>query len=525
MNQKIKDMVENPHLIHRRYSAFWDFLLQSYEGGIDYSNSGLSINSNPSDVSSLSAYYVDGKKQQAVMPLNGNLFPHPKERTQDYNQRVRMSYYYNFPAPIIDIYGDHLFKQKVIVDFGSIEEDVKEVENDIDRQGSSIDEFRKSVSDMAQIHGHCFIITDSPKTDSELIVNRRQQIDLRAFPYFSLYSPKNLINWSLDENGFPYWVLLREVYDANSNPVEFDKNAKQQCVYRLWTRDTWQIYDDKYELVDAGFHDLGKVPITCAFDKRSRKARNFLGISSIADISLIARDIYNLCSELRQILRDQTFAFLAIQGTSSEYSELELGTGKGLLYPEGREVPQYVSPSAENANTYFQKIDRQVAKIYQLAKLDSGGLSATVKDPGTVDNNSGVSKAWDFNQTNSSLSSKSSNLEDAEMDMWTNFALWQGKKFDGSVQYPTEFSISSLKDDLNEAEQMARLDLGTMFNLEIRKAIIKKKFPRKPEEEISKMENEVEQLLKKGANTPGSRLSERVSTLFNNTATSGQPKG
>jgi hypothetical protein len=515
----IKDMVENPHCIYRDNVAFWTFLLQSYEGGIDYTNARIFGGNRTQGLwDTLFKLFINGVEQKN-QTNSGNLFMHPKERVDDYNRRLGMSYYYNFCAPIIDIYSDHLFKQNVDEDWGNIATTIDQVKEDIDLKGSSIIEFRRELADMAQIYGHVFVVIDSPKISSTEVVTKRDQIEKRAFPYLSIYVPENVINWSVDEFGKPYWVLLREVFDANEDPEKFEKGKTVRWQYRLWTRDVWALFDDKFVLIDQGSHPVGEVPIVCVYDKKSRKARSFLGISSIADISFITRDIFNSCSELRQILRDQTFAFLAIQGSSSEYSELEIGTGKGLLYPMDRNKPEYVSPPSDNANIYFEHIDRQVHKIYQLAKLDSGGLSATVssssgKSGAMVDQQSGVSKAWDFNQTNSALTSKSSNLEDGEMRIWQLFAKWEGKEFDGKIQYPDEFSISSLNDDLSQAEQEARVGLGKTFDIEVRKAIQRKKFPRADDTELEKMAQEVESLYSKPA--AGSTMAERAAILKQN---------
>lgn len=516
----IKEMLENPHWINTRYSSYWDFLLDSYEGGIDYTNAMIAKGKAPG-VFERFRLFVNGVQQDASQVMQGNLFMHPKEKVDDYARRVRMSYYYNFCAPIIDIYSDHLFKQPVVEDFKEIKAILENevVANNIDLQGSSVAEFRKKMADMAQLYGHCFVIIDSPSVSKTgVLVTLRDQLEKRAFPYVTLFTPQNVLNWALDEQGSPYWVLVREVRDGNTDAESFDKNKVTECIYRLWTRDRWYAFNDAGKKIEEGDHSLGMVPIVCIFDKPSKKARNFLGISSIADISFIARDIYNASSELRQILRDQTFAFLAIQGTSDEYSALDLGTGKGLIYPEGRDAPQYVSPPGENAEVYFSHIDRQTSKIFEIAKMGSGGAGgkaqASPSGGPTVDTQSGVSKAWEFNQMNSALSTKSANLEDGEIRIWQIFALWDNKKFTGNVQYPNEFSISSIQEDLAEAEQTARVVMGKTYEAEIRKTIIKKKFPRKGDKEIDVMIKEVEQAMKKKEETAGSMFTDRVNKML-----------
>lgn len=504
----IKDLVENKHRVHKTYCDYWNFLLESWEGGVDYSLSYVQSSTNRFGQLMDTLFRIFAGGTEIKNTTRSNLFQHPKEREKDYKERIQMSYYYNFCAPIIDIYTDHLFKQTIIEDFGELKGIVEKRSENIDRKGGSILEFRKEVTEMAQVYGHVFVLCDTPSIDkNKQILTFQDVIDNDIFPYFTIFPPQNIINWALDSFGNPYWILVLESEDANADPFNVNSDKTSNFYYRLWTRQEWILYDAEYNEIGRGAHGLGIVPITCIFDKQSKKVRNFLGVSSIADIAFIARDIYNSCSELKQILRDQTFAFLAIQGESSEYDELSLGTGKALLYPVGRNPPQYISPPSANAEVYFKHIDRQVTKIFQLAKLEGGSAEFQGQ---TAVQESGVSKAWDFNQTNSALSKKATSIENGEVKLWQMFALWQGKEFNGSIIYPNEFSIQSLKQDLDEAEQVARVQLGKTFNIEVKKAIIKKKFPRLPETDLEKMMKEVEQNEGKGE---GGRLMDRIPSL------------
>ena len=96
-------------------------------------------------------------------------------------------------------------------------------------------------------------------------------------------------------------------------------------------------------------------------------------------------------------------------------------------------------------------------------------------------------------------------------------ALWEGKKFDGTIKYPNEFSIQSLMDDLVEAEKSSRLALGETFDLEVRKAILKKKYPRATEEELLKMESEAKAKLGEMNNmdTANGAMANRFRGFFN----------
>lgn len=481
MNATIKDLAENTHPIHKRYCSYWQFLLSSYEGGIDYTNAAINEGSSNTFWNKLVKIFAGGTRMSNPR-LSGNLFPHKKERMEDFSSRVEQSYYYNFCAPIIDIYTNHLFKQPITEEFGNITQTVEKRMQNIDRMGSSVDEFRRHMACLAQLYGHIFVVVDMPKSKGEqslqeVILNNR-------FPYFNIYHPQQVLNWALDEFGRPYWVLLAEYRDSAVMPENADKERKLNIQYRLWTRDNWELYNADFELIDGGDHKLGVVPIETIFNKPSKKCKNFLGISEISDIAFISRDIYNSCSELKQILRDQTFSFLAVQGKATDYDEATVGTSKGLLYPDGANVPQYVSPPAANAEVYFNYIDRQVKKIFQMAKLEGGSGEGGQEE---AVQKSGIAKAWDFNQTNSALSQKANNMNDGEVKLWNLFALWEDKEFDGTIEYPNEFSIQSVNEDLDEAEKMAKLNLGKEADYAIKETIIKKKFPRATEEDIDMM--------------------------------------
>jgi len=486
----VKEIIDSPHPVYCSNLSYWNFLLQSYEGGINYTNATV-LTGNSGDRNIISELFVKvfaGGKELSKKNVEGNLFRHVRETDADFSTRVRMSYYYNFCSPIIDIYTNHLFKQVILEEWGNIEKAVEARQDDIDRMDSSLDEYRSNLFNLTQVYGHMYTIIDTP-TIKGTIVNLKDKQDQGAFPYFVDYHPQNITNWDLDRFGQPNWVMIMECENNNPDPMSYTKDNAIKKNYRLWTRTEWILFDGDANEIGRGVHNLGVVPIVCTFDKKSRTTRNFLGISAIADISFISRDVYNSCSELRQILRDQTFAILTLQGKANEYNQIEVGSNKGLLWPEERERPGYISPQAENAQNYFEHILMQVTKMFQLAKLEGGSANQTQ----TGQQESGTSKAWDFNETNACLTQKAANMQDSEQKRWDIFAKWEGQKeWDGSVEYGRSFDIQSLNDDLDEAEKSMKLEMGKEFNKEIKKSIAKKKFPRMAEEDMDKILDDID---------------------------------
>src|SRR3990167_1815210 len=196
MSSTIKDLVDAPHKVFSTYHDYWSFLLDSYEGGVDYCNAFIS-GSGAASRGLLNyvtrAFKVFAGSTEMKLSKSGNLFMHPKERDVDYN--------------------NHLFKQPINTDFGNIADEVEERSENIDNKQGSIGEFRKELADMSQVYGHIFVIIDTPKFNGD-VKTRADIIDNNLFPYFTLHHPQNIINWALDEFGFPYWVLVREYADG-----------------------------------------------------------------------------------------------------------------------------------------------------------------------------------------------------------------------------------------------------------------------------------------------------------------------
>ncbi|MCK4818739.1 hypothetical protein KA005_23405, partial [bacterium] len=204
----VKEIIDSPHPVYLNNLAYWNFLLQSYEGGINYTNATGSRH----DGNILSELFVKvfaGGKEVSNNQVEGNLFRHIRETNADFATRTKMSYYYNFCAPIIDIYTNHLFKQAIIDDWATIAKAVEARQDDVDRMGSSIEEYRSDLFNLTQVYGHMFTVVDTP-TAQGTILNLQDKIDQGQFPYFVNFPPQNVINWDLDRFGQLNWIMIIE---------------------------------------------------------------------------------------------------------------------------------------------------------------------------------------------------------------------------------------------------------------------------------------------------------------------------
>ena len=115
-----------------------------------------------------------------------------------------------------------------------------------------------------------------------------------------------------------------------------------------------------------------------------------------------------------------------------------------------------------------------------------GSVRATEK---TI--NSGIALQTEFQLLNSRLSEKADLLENTEEQIWSLFALWQNKVFEGDINYPDTFDLRDYASDL-QFLQMAKASgvKSETFTKEIDKQIAKAVVD--DDEAINSINNEID---------------------------------
>ncbi|MCL4235514.1 MAG: hypothetical protein KJ042_13455, partial [Deltaproteobacteria bacterium] len=176
-----------------------------------------------------------------------------------------------------------------------------------------------------------------------------------------------------------------------------------------------------------------------------------------ADREKVACEIFNLGSLLGEILYRQTFSQLVAEGSAAEYGEngdiARLGTSSIFLYPEGHRAPEYISPDAAQADLLMRRIDGLIDEVYRLASLSRGSARE-----GRLQ--SGISKAFDFLDTNHALADAADNVARAfERALAIAAPDWNAR-----IRFPGDFGVSDAPALLDETERTLALDgIGPVF--------------------------------------------------------------
>lgn len=383
------------------------------------------------------AYYGTG-----MFAAGGALQKHPRESAANYTFRQQLSYYLNHTAPIINACVDPIFKDTISRDYNESEL-FETFLNDVDRLGTTLQEFMRYNATQAKMYGVMYILVDNVSEIGETVAD---QVNNRQLPYLVAIEPKSVYKWLVNDIGeldlFTYTTTV------------FDDEGKAKTQYHEWTRTSWTVRNEEQKVIATGEHNLGKVPIVQWFGRSSRKI-DILPPPEYLAIARTNHQVYHLCSLLTQILNMQTFSTLTLPDNGQGADDITLGTNNVLLYPaESSHAPAFIAPDRGPAEIIMAVIKMLVDDMYRLS-----GINSVI---GVQEVKSGVAKQWDFERTNQRLADFSVQCESAEKDIIELFELWTNMNVDYKCDYPREFKINDITDSL--AQSQAVLDLGLGSN-------------------------------------------------------------
>lgn len=383
------------------------------------------------------AYYGTG-----MFAAGGALQQHPREDAKNYAFRQQLSYFLNHTAPIINACVDPIFKDTISRNYNE-NELFETFLNDVDRLGTTLQEFMRYNSTQAKIYGVMYILVDNVSEIGETVAD---QVNNRQLPYLVAIEPKSVYKWLVNDIGeldlFTYTTTV------------FDDEGKAKTQYHEWTRTSWTVRNEEQKVIATGEHNLGKVPIVQWFGRSSRKI-DILPPPEYLAIAKTNHQVYHLCSLLTQILNMQTFSTLTLPDNGQGADDITLGTNNVLLYPaESSHAPAFIAPDRGPAEIIMAVIKMLVDDMYRLS-----GINSVI---GVQEAKSGVAKQWDFERTNQRLADFSVQCESAEKDIIELFELWTNMNVNYKCDYPREFKINDITDSL--AQSQAVLDLGLGSN-------------------------------------------------------------
>jgi len=394
--------VVSANTLHNSYRDRWQFYLESYMGGEEY--------------------------RQA-----GHLTRYVNETTQEYEARLASTPLDNHCRSVISVYTSFLFRETPERELGSLTNDmtIESFMEDADLDGRSLDAFMKEVSIWSNVFGSCWVILSKPNTGAVTMADE-QQSGVR--PYVNILTPLTVIDWRWSRNAMGAYTLsyFKYVEDVNDS-VQTIKEWTNESI-TTYTVDTQakQINGQEVEV-----NGLGRIPAVICYGTRS-PVRG-IGASDISDISDHQKKIYNELSEVEQSIRLNGHpALVKTAGT-------EASAGAGSIVQIEDNLDPGLKPYMLSVSTDIASIYTSIqASVNAIDKMANTGAIRTTESR----NQSGVAMRTEFELLNAKLAEKADNLELAEEQLFQFYAQYQGKTWDGEINYPGSFNIQDVEADV-----------------------------------------------------------------------------
>jgi len=362
------------------------------------------------------------------------LVKHDRETPKKFINRLKIAYYLNYMAPVVDSHVTPLFRKEATrTATGSVDlwDAFKE---DVDGAGRSLATFMRESAFPAKRDGIHVLVVTAPKTAPK---TKAEAVALK--PYIYGVHALDITEIKRDKAGNITSLSHLESRDDQDEPV-----------VRTITAAGWSVTKGKGEALESGAFEQGAfakgrqapvVELSPGLVVRGQK----LPRSEFIGVARCCHRLFNLSSELDEVFRSQTFSILTYP--AKETKGLTVGTGNVLGYdPEMKMAPAFIAPPEGPAKLLMEQFDRLVREIYRQALL-THQTGSTSKN-GTQNLPSGVALRIDRESLDTSLSEFGKQLENAETRISEIWSWWTGETITYECSYPREFTLQDLATEL-----------------------------------------------------------------------------
>ncbi len=405
-----------------------------------------------------------GKAQDVIGA--SHLVRYPSETAPRYARRNEVAWYTNDMRKTCSRYAAYLARRPAT---RSINQPLlSAMAQDCDGIGSEINDFWQTFMVDAKARGTMLLLVDMPAVVPD---RQSQQTEQRAFPYLAAIAPERILKYSVNDAG---------AFDS----LEISANWNGKAAVRGWNTAKWWVRVGA-DIVEQGEHPLRACPVLI-FSEES-----IGGEGEFAQIADLSRRLFNLRSELDEILRSQTFSVLAFPlpeevmmafaETSAKIAET-IGTQNMLMHAPGGQ-PAFIAPPDGPAKVYGEVI----AKMESLIR-DSG---LDVELPQGVE--SGLAMNLRFEALNSSLARFSKRMEQLERRVWELASRWLGIRNTVTAEWNTHFALTDDTEELNELIQMQAAAMPDEVIRAKQKALVSAMFGHMPDEELAALLDSIDE--------------------------------
>ncbi len=430
----------------------------------------------------------------------------PRVPSKKLRERRALARYENIAALILTQKLSALFRQpptrRILDAAGAVveEHDYLTWTENVDGSGKSLDQWLRTAFHQALIFGHEVLVMDRAGDDGTTAADKKPLV-LRA------YTPLDMPDWLTDPNGHLTAVKLIECVQRETLADSPAMAAASYLVREITATGAAQYKtggSDGSERTEVA-HQFGALPVVLLYAHR-RAVTPIIGVSALADPMLYV-DLFNLASEIRELLRKQTFSLVNIplgaasdgQGPalSVESAQAMLGQTTGTTNVLFSALPaQYISADTSNVTVYLAVCEQLIRTILRLCSVP---YEQDSRDAESAE--ARQAKRVDFNTCLAGYADELQQAELALARLWyrgTYGEQWEAQwdKAQPEVNYPQSFDETPFSEILEQAMAAQALPLGesVTFRTEHNMRLLGSFLPDAPQDTVDAIRAELDAL-------------------------------
>jgi len=347
------------------------------------------------------------------------------------------------------------FNQYVFSDEPTREGGDEDVIKDITRDGQSVNDVMRQVSDYRLAAQHCWIGIDAPAPNKDgTTPSVKDKQDNKIRPYWQVYSPLDVIDWKYDDQGKLLWAKTRGVEIDDSDPAQLPVVTK---VIKIWKRGEINVIritkskdgrkkdviteetiyptlKDRVPLIECGRLTGKPIP----FDDLESINRTIMDLGSVDRANYYKTNYPQMVLPASMI---QTAVQNGYATNATEAVTMVVGYGYPIFRASNEDPePKYLMPDASALAATGDRITTLKREMFEVTGLALESDSRQVA--------SAEAKAWDFLDVAALMKSRAEDLEDIEKKCVELMVAWDSTIKPWTPVYNRSFDVGNFKEEM-----------------------------------------------------------------------------
>ena len=375
---------------------------------------------------------------------------HERETDLRYARRKSQAIARSYQRQILDRYNDHVFR--VPANRPDATGDYKDLTDDADGAATTLLNLIRRALRRSQTEGPCYLLADSNQTD--VYTTKAEEMAAGKRGIITVVSADQVIWWRMwrgvvmealilmcDRDGNDYAYYVTETTSQRID-IETKKGANQATVSAIQAP------------IEHSYGGCPLVAMVPQFGEDDSPGDTSQG----APLSESIKRICNVESWLLEETQGVTFTTQVFIGViADQVKSIEAGPGMAVcLESTGASIDKLTADPAQ-AESLRATLERETTELYRAAGITAFSPTQAPQPE------SGVAKAFAFNEIEAKLSALAQAAQNAENLVIKRISQGNGWAYPGDAQYPASFALPDLADELDYVIRLTTADLPAVL--------------------------------------------------------------